>query len=320
MPATEAFVQAPPTSPERHGIYMPPRGTFVAAGRERDVARMPSPDIRFAIGLWPSELAAYLDVDDAFRDAALRLRQLGPKLVASLQLMQPLLEDLKNRAVGAVEEELTVDLVERTPLTIDSVAQYLAQILDHTATIAQSCYGESGASCSAGRGSLRRLAQMPLMELDPALAQIIAPGGVLPDWAETLASSVIGGDPDFAALPLSNDPNLYLMTNHPNFERADADQRMAALKASAQQTIAAAEAIDAAFLPMCRWLDELLDYLIGVVCERAADGDQLRQRWSGDGWTIIQRLSFSDPDAALAVTRAFPAISEGPLLPGTELE
>ena len=314
------FVQEPATSPQRHGIYMPPRGTFVAAGRDRDISRMPNPDIRFAIGLWPSELAAYIDVDDAFRDAAVRLRQLGPKLVASLRQMQAPLEDLKNRTVGAIEEELTIELVEQTPLAIDQVAQYLAQILDHTATIVPSCYGDDGAALAAGRGNLRRLARSPLADVDSDLAEIVAPNGALPAWAETLASSTVGETSDFSALPLSNDPNLYVMTNHPNFARADAEQRMSALKASANQTIAAAEAIDAAFLPMCRWLDALIEHLIGVVCARVDDGESMRQRWSGDGWTVVQRLSFADPDSALAVTRAFPAISEGPLLPGTESE
>ena len=95
---------------------------------------------------------------------------------------------------------------------------------------------------------------------------------------------------------------------------------MEALKASARQTIAAAEAIDASLLHMFRWLEALLDHLIEVVCERATDGARLRERWASDDWTVIQRLTFFDTDAALAVTRAFPAISEGPLLPGTESE
>ena len=73
-------------------------------------------------------------------------------------------------------------------------------------------------------------------------------------------------------------------------------------------------------LGMCRWLDLLLDHLIGVVCRRLPEGERLRARWAADEWTTIQRLSFFDTDAALAITRAFPAISEGPLLPGTESE
>ncbi|MCY3732915.1 MAG: hypothetical protein OXG42_01415, partial [Chloroflexi bacterium] len=89
MPATEADAA---TVPQRHGIYMPARGTFVAAGRERDVSRLPNPDIRFGIGLWPSEAMAYLEPDDALTDAAVRLRQLGPKLVLALQAMQVPLE------------------------------------------------------------------------------------------------------------------------------------------------------------------------------------------------------------------------------------
>ena len=146
--------------------------------------------------------------------------------------------------------------------------------------------------------------------LDPNLAGIVAPRGTLPGWAETLAAASIGASSDFSALPLANDPNIYIITNHPNFERADAEQKLEALKASANQTIAAAEAIDASMLGMFRWLDDLLDHLIGVVCQRLPEGDQLRERWASDEWTIIQRLTFFDTDAALAVTRAFPAISD----------
>lgn len=317
MPATDAEVE---TIPQRHGIYMPPRGTFVEAGRDRDVSRMPNPDIRFGICLWPSELMAYVDVDDAFTDAAVRLRQLGPKIVAALQQMQVPLEDLKNRTVGAIEDELNREMVERTPLTVDLVASYLAELLDHVATLVPTCYASDGQSLLDARGSLRRLAQSPLAEVDPALSEIVAPGGSLPQWAETPASSSVGRSSDFSALPLANDPNIYLITNHPNFEGADDEQKLEALKASARQTIAAAEAIDASLLGMFRWLDELLDHLIDVVCRRLEDGERLRERWSSHDWTVIQRLSFFDTDAALAITRAFPAISDGPLLPGTETE
>ena len=317
MPATEADTT---TVPQRHGIAMPARGTFVAAGRERDVSQMPDPEIRFGIGLWPSEAMAWLEPDDAFTNAAVRLRQLGPKLVVALQQMQTPLEDLKNRTVGAIEEELTLELVEQTPLRVDLVAHYIAELLDHVATIVPRCYGEAGDPLRDGRGSYRRMSQTPLVEVDPRLAEILAPQGALPEWAETLTSSTIGARPDFSALPLANDPNIYIITNHPNFERADPDQKLEALKASARQTIAAAEAIDASMLGMFRWLDQLLDHLIGVVCDRLPEGDQLRERWASDEWTTIQRLTFFDTDAALAITRAFPAISEGPLLPGTESE
>ncbi len=321
MPATDSnatVVSAP--SLRRHGIYMPPRGTYVEVGRSRDISRMPNPDIRFGFCRWPSELMAYLEPDDAFTDAAVRLRQLGPKLVLALQAMQVPLEDLKNRTVGAIEEELTQELVEQTPLRVDLVARYLAELLDHVATVIPLCYGGDGSVLLSARGSLRRLAQSPLADVDPVLAEIIAPGGLLPDWAETLASASGGIDSDFSALPLANDPNIYLITNHPNFERADAEQKIEALKTSARQTIAAAEAIDASLLDMFQWLEALLDHLIAVVCERVDDDGRLRQRWASDEWTVIRRLTFFDTDAALAVTRAFPAISDGPLLPGTESE
>ena len=317
MPATEAGGDP---IPQRHGIYMPARGSFVAAGRERDVSKMPNPDIRFGIGLWPSEAMAYLEPDDAFRDATVRLRQLGPKLVAALQEMQVPLEDLKNRSVGAIEEELTRELVERTPLHVDLVAQYIAEMLDHVATVIPFCYGDAGAALLTARGSLRHLGQGVLSEVDPRLAEIVAPQGQLPVWAETLAAATIGSEPDFSALPLANDPNIYIITNHPNFDGAEPEQKLSALRASANQTIAAAEAIDASLLGMFGWLDSLLDHLIGVVCRRLPEGGQLQGRWASDEWTVIQRLTFFDTDAALAITRAFPVISEGPLLPGTESE
>ena len=321
MPATESDVSFVKTAGlRRHGIYMPPRGTYVEVGRTRDISRMPNPDIRFGFCRWPSELIAYLEPDDAVTDAAVRLRQLGPKLVLALQAMQLPLEDLKNRTVGAIEEELTQEMVERTPLQVDLVARYLAELLDHVATVIPFCYGDDGAILLDRRGSLRRMAQGPLADVDPLLAEIVAPGGDLPVWAETLASTTIGADSDFSALPLANDPNIYLITNHPNFEAADPEQKIEALKASARQTIAAAEAIDASLTDMFLWLEALLDHLIDVVCDRVDDDGRLRQRWSTDEWTVIQRLTFFDTDAALAVTRTFPAISDGPLLPGTESE
>ena len=251
MPATDA---ASVPVPQRHGIYMPARGTFVAAGRDRDVSRMPNPDIRFGIGLWPSEAMSYLEPDDTFTDAAVRLRQLGPKLVAALQTMQVPLEDLKNRTVGAIEEELTQELVERTPLHVDLVAQYIAELLDHVATIVPHCYGDAGAPLrQCPRQPPPTGCQAPLADARlELLANMVAPQGTLPGWAETLAAASIGANSDFSALPLANDPNIYIITNHPNFERADADQKLEALKASANQTIAAAEAIDASMLGMFR--------------------------------------------------------------------
>jgi hypothetical protein len=316
MPATE---NSKPTL-RRHGIYMPPRGTFVEAGRDRDISRMPDPEIRFGFCRWPSELMAYLEPDDAFTDAAVRLRQLGPKLIGALQAMQVPLEDLKNRTVGAIEEELTQELVEQTPLQVDLVAHYLGELLDHVATVVPLCYGERGEPLLTSRGSLRRLSQSALSEVDGKLAEIVAPGGTLPGWAETLARPSIGSASDFSALPLANDPNIFLITNHPKFEHADPEQKLEALKASARQTIAAAEAIDASLLDMFHWLEALLDHLIAVVCDRVEDGTRLHERWSTDQWTVIHRLTFFDTDAALAITRAFPAISDGPLLPGTESE
>ncbi len=321
MPVTDTpeSLRTTPTL-RRHGIYMPPRGTFVEAGRDRDVSRMPQPEIRLAICRWPSELTAYVDVDDAFTDAAVRLRQLGTKIVLALQSMQMPMEDLKNRTVGAIEEKLTVELVERTPIQVDLAASYLAEMLDHVSTVIPACYGDAGSALHEGRGNLRRFIRGPLADTDNRMAEIVAPDGRLPEWAETLASPTIGAQPDFSALPLANDPNVYLITNHPNFDRAPEDQRMEALKASAKQTIAAAEALDASLLGMFHWLETLLAHLIDVVCEWAPEGAQMRQRWQSDDWTVIQRLSFADPDAALAITRAFPAISDGPLLPGTEDE
>ena len=307
-----------PDVPQRHGIYMPARGTFVEVGRTRDVSNLPTPEIRFAIGLWPSVAMAFLEPDDTFTDAAIRLRQLGPKLVHALKQMQEPLEDLKNRTVGAIEDELTREMVELTPLHVDLVATYIGELLDHAAAIIPACYGERGQRLTKRQGSLRRLASAPLDEFDPVLGELLAPGGQLPEWAETLTRSSIGAPSDFTALPLSNDPNIYIAVNHPNFSRASAEQQMEALTASAHRTIAAAEAIDASLLAMFQWLDALVEHLISVVCDRVDEGPRLRERWATDQWAVIQPLTFFDPDAALAITRTFPAIADGALLPGTE--
>ena len=329
MPAPEVG-EAPP----RHGIGMPPRGALVTAGRSRSVSRLPAPEIRFGIAQWPYELLlrfAYdlpqLDhvwpndwFDDGFEQAAIELRQLGPKLVNALAAMQPPLEDLKNARLGVQDAELTRDNVTDVPLHVDLVLAYLARMLDHVATVIPHCYGQEGQALAAGRGNLRRLAALPLGEFDAQLATVVAPGGSLPGAVSTLASPSWGAEIELGQRPTPHSAGIYAIVHAPDFEQAPPEAAARALRQSAEATIDAADTIDQSLPELFAWLDRLLEYLIQQVCERAEAGDELREYWAEPGWTVIQRLSFADTDSALALTRALPAIAEGPLLPGTEHE
>ncbi len=318
----------------RHGIGMPPRGALVAAGRARSVSRLPSPEIRFGIAQWPYDLLLRFAYDlpehehvwpndwfdDGFEQAAIELRQLGPKLVAALAAMQPPLEELKNAAMGVEDAELTREQVTSVPLHIDLVLDYLARMLDCAATVIPHCYGQEGKALASGRGNLRALAGMPLAEFDPELAGIVAPDGSLPAAVSRLASPSLGAEVELGERPTAHSADIYAIVHAPGFEQALPKAAARALRQSAEATIAAADAIDATLPGLFGWFDRLLEYLIGLVCERAEEGEELGERWSESNWTVIQRLSFADTDAALALTRALPAIAEGPLLPGTEDE
>ena len=322
MPATDAPQTAADAIPQRHGIYMPARGTFVAAGLDRDISRMPNPDIRFGIGLWPSEAMAYIEPDDAFTNAAVRLRQLGPKLgrrsarhaSAARRPEKPHRRRDRGRNLPKSWSNKPRSTSTWSPST-SPICSTTSQPSCRSAT------ARPALPCEGARGSLRRSVPGSARRYRSRLGR---------DRVRPRERSPVGPRPwpPRRSEPLPTSPhshwrttqNIYIITNHPNFERADPDQKLEALKASARQTIAAAEAIDASMLGMFRWLDKLLDHLINVVCQRLPEGDRLRERWASDEWTVIQRLTFFDTDAALAITRAFPAISDGPLLPGTESE
>lgn len=321
-------------TPPRHGIGMPPRGALVAAGRTRSISRLPAPEIRFGMVQWPYDLLLRFAYDlpehehvwpndwfdDGFEHAAMALRQLGPKLIAALAAMQPPLEDLKNATIGVQDAELTRENVTGVPLQVDLVLGYLVRILDCVATVIPHCYGQDGKALAAGRGNLRTLAALPLTDFDPALAELVTPDGSLPSGVAELAGPSLGAEIELGEHPVPHSPDIYAIVHAPGFEQALPKAAARALRQSAEATIAAADAIDRALPHLFAWFDQLLDYLIGQVCERAEEGDELRERWADSNWTVIQRLSFANTDSALALTRALPAIAEGPLLPGTEDE
>ena len=122
----------------------------------------------------------------------------------------------------------------------------------------------------------------------------------------------------FVDPPLTHSRDIYAIVNAPGFETALPKAAARALRESAGVTIDAADQIDRQLPGLCAWLDALLEHLIGVVCERAEEGDDLRERWAETNWSALHPLSFLDTQAALALTRALPAIAEGPFLVGSE--
>lgn len=298
---------------------MPERGRLLAA-RGSAPARLPSPMIHFGAALWPYDLLLRFAwdlpehehvwpddwFDDVFEAAALRLRRTAPKLLHALAALQPPLEALKN---AALSDELTRELVEQTPLQVDLALQYLADLVDDAAAAAPHCYGAEGRILADSRSGIEALACARLAELDPALAELIAPGGELHPAAAAFARG---------RAPIPHSRDIYAIVNAPGFADALPKAAARALRKSAAATVAAADHIDANLYPFCQWLDALLEHLIDAVCQRAEEGEDLRARWAEPNWSALQELSFVDTDAALALTRALPAIAEGPYLPGTE--
>ena len=301
----------------RHGIRMPERGRLLRA-RGGAPARLPTPEIHFGIALWPYDLLLRFAwdlpenehvwpddwFDDVFEAAAVRLRHTAPKLLHAIAAMQPPLEALKD---AALSDELTREQVEQTPLQIDLALAYLGQMLDDLAVVIPHCYGAEGRAFAESRSSLAALVYAPLEQLDPALPALLAPDGKLP---EAVAA--------FVEPPAAHSRDLYAIVNAPGFDEALPKAAARALRESAAATIAAADQIDAQLPALCGWLDALLEHLIDTVCQRAEDGEDLRERWAELNWSRLQPLSFADTSSALALTRALPAIAEGPILPGTE--
>lgn len=301
----------------RHGIRMPERGRLLRA-RGGAPARLPTPEIHFGIALWPYDLLLRFAwdlpenehvwpddwFDDVFEAAAVRLRHTAPKLLHAIAAMQPPLEALKD---AALSDELTREQVEQTPLQIDLALAYLGQMLDDLAVVIPHCYGAEGRAFAEARSSLAALVYAPLEQLDPALPALLAPDGALPPAAAA-----------FVEPPAAHSRDLYAIVNAPGFDEALPKAAARALRESAAATIAAADQIDAQLPALCGWLDALLEHLIDAVCQRAEDGQDLRERWAELNWSRLQPLSFADTSSALALTRALPAIAEGPILPGTE--
>lgn len=301
----------------RHGIRMPERGRLLRA-RGGAPARLPTPEIHFGIALWPYDLLLRFAwdlpenehvwpddwFDDVFEAAAVRLRYTAPKLLHAIAAMQPPLEALKD---AALSDELTREQVEQTPLQIDLALAYLGQTLDDLAVVIPHCYGTEGRAFAEARSSLAALIRAPLEQLDPDLPALLAPDGALPP---AIAA--------FVEPPAAHSRDLYAIVNAPGFDEALPKAAARALRESAAATIAAADQIDAQLPALCGWLDALLEHLINTVCQRAEDGHDLRERWAELNWSRLQPLSFADTSSALALTRALPAIAEGPILPGTE--
>ena len=310
----------------RHGIRMPERGRLLSA-RGGAPARLPTPEIHFGLALWPYDLLLRFAwdlpenehvwpddwFDDVFESAAVRLRHTTPKLLLAIAALQPPLEALKDAALA---DELTREQVEQVPLQIDLALGYLGQMLDDIAAVIPHCYGSEGRVLAEARSGLGALTAAPLGDLDPDLTALLAPGGA----PEPAAAAFARPHPRNAGgeAPPAHSRDIYAIVNAPGFDAALPNAAARALRESAAATIAAADRIDAGLPPLCGWLDALLEHLIDIVCARAEDGEDLRERWSEVNWSRLQTLSFADTSSALALTRALPAIAEGPILPGTE--
>lgn len=311
----------------RHGIRMPERGRLLRA-RGGAPARLPTPEIHFGLALWPYDLLLRFAwdlpenehvwpddwFDDVFESAAVRLRHTAPKLLHAITALQPPLEALKDAALA---DELTREPVERIPLQIDLVLAYLGQMLDDLAAVIPHCYGADGRALADARTGLPALTNAPLADLDPALPALLAPDGTLPPAVAAFSRPHPALD-HAAGPPAPHSRDLYAIVNAPGFDEALPKAAARALRDSAAAAIAAADRIDAQLPALCQWLDALLEHLIETVCQRAEDGHDLRQRWADINWSRLQPLSFADTSAALALTRALPAIAEGPDLPDAE--
>lgn len=311
----------------RHGIRMPERGRLLRA-RGGAPARLPTPEIHFGLALWPYDLLLRFAwdlpenehvwpddwFDDIFESAAVRLRHTAPKLLHAVTALQPPLETLKDAALA---DELTREQVERIPLQIDLVLAYLGQMLDDLAAVIPHCYGADGRALADARANLPALTNAPLAQLDPALPALLAPDGALPPAVAAFSRPHPALD-HAAGPPAPHSRDLYAIVNAPGFDEALPKAAARTLRESAAAAIAAADRIDAQLPALCQWLDALLEHLIETVCQRAEDGQDLRQRWADINWSRLQPLSFADTSAALALTRALPAIAEGPDLPDTE--
>ena len=327
MPAANHTANHAATHAARHGIRMPERGRLLRA-RGGAPARLPTPEIHFGVALWPYDLLLRFAwdlpenehvwpddwFDDVFESAAVRLRFTAPKLMLAIAALQPPLEALKDAALA---DELTHEQVEQVPLQIDLALGYLAQMLDDLAAVIPHCYGVEGRALSEARSGIAALAASPVADLDPELAALLAPDGGLEPAAAAFARPhpLVGGG---SGSPPAHSRDIYAIVNAPGFDSALPKAAARALRESAAATIEAADRIDAGLPLLCGWLDALLEHLIGAVCARAEDGEDLRERWSEANWSRLQVLSFADTSAALALTRALPAIAEGPILPGTE--
>ena len=55
-----------------------------------------------------------------------------------------------------------------------------------------------------------------------------------------------------------------------------------------------------------------------MVCERAEEGDDLRERWAETNWSALHPLSFLDTQAALCADESAASDRRGSVLAGSE--
>ena len=253
--------------------------------------------VQFGVALWPYDLLLRFGYelpehehrwpgqwfDDRFEAAAFDVRATAAKLLLALAEMDRAVGRLRSVGAGA-GFATTREIVESAPLTVDLVALYLRRMLDDLAAVVPCCYGDEGRAMADERDSIEALGESEaLRKTDEDLADLLIVPGPL--------AAVVA--PGFTA----HTAELYAVSGGAGSAPALPRAASAALDKSAKRTHAAVTEIDGALTAAGPWLDAVLDHLITVVCRRAEDGPELRDRWAEPDWSVF---ATSAPAEALA--------------------
>jgi hypothetical protein len=215
--------------------------------------------------------------DDRFQTAAIDLRAATAKLLIALPRMDAACGQLAGLdgmdGIGGTVAEMR-PVVEAAPMAVDLVAGYLHRLAIDLAALVPCCFGAEGRALAADRRSLGAMIDSErLRKADETLAELLVPPGAL--------AAVL--DPAFA----THTAELYAVSGAAGDAPPLPGAAKAALAESSRVTMAAAASIGRALSAACPWLDAVLDRLIAVVCDRAEDGPEVRNRWAEPDWSIF---------------------------------
>jgi hypothetical protein len=243
------------------------------------------PAVHFGMALWPYDVLLRFGYDlpehehrwpgrwfdDQFQAAAIDLRATTAKLLIAVPRMDAACQQLAGPG-GTVAGMRPA--VEAAPMAVDVVAVYLRRLPDDLAAVVPCCFGAEGRAMAADRRSLSAMLDSEqLRKADETLAELLVPPSPL--------AAVL--DPAFAA----HTAELYAVSGAAGDAPPLPGAAKAALTESARRTLAAADEIGQALGAACPWLDAVLDRLIAIVCGRAEDGPELRNRWAEPDWSIF---------------------------------